>query len=48
MMTDATMFVEIIPNISRSIGVALVNPDSSEFPAAGRRRSLWSTTQLLP
>jgi hypothetical protein len=30
MTTDASMFVEIIPTISRSIGVALANPGSSD------------------
>jgi len=29
MTTDASMFVEIIPNLSRNIGVAIVNPNST-------------------
>jgi hypothetical protein len=31
MTTDAAMFVEIIPSISRSIGVAIANPGSSDI-----------------
>jgi hypothetical protein len=30
MATDASMFVEIVPSISRSIGVALVNPGETD------------------
>ena len=49
--TEATMFVDIVPSLSRNIGVAIVNPNDtvncSDVDVAGRERECRGTPANL-